>query len=459
MRRASDLRRGRQALVAALGLLCAGAVQAAASPGSLLALYTEALDHNAAYRAQAAQMQMIAELEPQAVGKLRPQLGVRGSYDHVHEDIDGSYYGVVDVASDDDFPVGLAGAQLTQALYRPELWIERDQAKLLRKQSQLALEGAQDQLLVGLVTAYFAVLAAEDNVVLTTAEKDAVLRQLEQARGRHAAGLATEADFQVASAQLSLKEAGLLDARTKVDAAYAALDVVAGRPVRNLLRLPETVTLAAPQPQRVEDWVERARTGNLEVLGARLGNKVAGQEVDKAQKLHWPKLDLVGRAFYLDSGGGLTGERIENEQRIGVSLSLPLYAGGAIDATVRQARAGEERAQALLSQAEAEAMRDARVAYLSCQAGLSRLPALTSAVQAARAAESAMRAGFDSGTQTSADVLRAVEARYEAERDLAAARYKYMLDSLRLKQVAGNLVVGDLAAIDRSLRPRTADAR
>jgi outer membrane protein len=450
--------------VAAVGSLWSAAALAVEpkiepKPAGLLALYADALDHNAAYRAQAAQLRMVAELEPQAAGRLLPQLGLRGSYDQVHEDINGSYYGVVQVDSSDDFPVGGAGAQLTQALYRPELWIERDQAKLRLQQAQLVLEAAQDQLLVSLVTTYFAVLAAEDNVALTGAEKDAVARQLEQARGRHAAGLATEADFQVASAQHSLTEAGLLEAKTKVEAAYAALDVVAGHPLRTLMRLPETVALAPPQPARVEDWVERARNHNLQVLEARLGSQVAQREVDRAHKLSWPKLDLVGRAFYLDSGGGLTGERVENEQRIGISLSLPLYAGGAIDATVRQAQAGEERSQALLSQAQAEAARDARVAFLSCQAGLSRLPALTSAVQAARAAESAIRSGFDAGTHTSAEVLRAVEARYEAERDLAAARYKFMLDSLRLKQVAGNLVVGDLSVIDRSLRPRTAAAR
>jgi NAD(P)-dependent dehydrogenase (short-subunit alcohol dehydrogenase family) len=74
------------------------------------------------------------------------------------------------------------------------------------------------------------------------------------------------------------------------------------------------------------------------------------------------------------------------------------------------------------------------------------------AVIAARASEEATMSGFDAGTRTNADVLRSLEERFDAERTYSDARYLYILDSLRLKLAAGNLVASDLAPFDRLLR-------
>lgn len=449
----------RIAVAISLGLALATSVVAAPKPAvppgvptGLVTLYADALDGNQTYQARLAEFRIAAELEPQAHGKLLPQVGLRGSYDYVHEDIEGTFFGVVDVENKDEFPSGLIGAQLTQALYRPELWIDRDQAKKRVTQARFALDEAEDFLLVAVATAYFASLAAEDNQRLTRAEKDAVTRQFEQIDGRFQAGLATEADFQTASAQRALVEAKLIESQTAIEVSYTALEVIVGRPARRLRVLPENVVLASPEPQRVDEWAQRAREQNQKVLAIRFGREVAELEIDKALKLRWPKLDLISRGGYLDSGGGLTGDRTELEGRIGLSLSVPIYSGGQIESAVRAAEAGEARAQALLLQAQAEAARDARISFLNCQVGLARIPALKTAVDAARAAESATQAGYEAGTQTTADLLRSVEARYKAERELAGARYKFMLDTLQLKFAAGNLANSDLARFDRLLR-------
>ena len=47
--------------------------------------------------------------------------------------------------------------------------------------------------------------------------------------------------------------------------------------------------------------------------------------------------------------------------------------------------------------------------------------------------------------------MTAVERRFAAERDFALARYQVLLSSLRLKLLAGNLLVADLAQINRIL--------
>jgi outer membrane protein len=74
--------------------------------------------------------------------------------------------------------------------------------------------------------------------------------------------------------------------------------------------------------------------------------------------------------------------------------------------------------------------------------------ALTQAVRSARSAKEAIEAGFQVGTRTSVDVLDADREVFRSLRDHAVARYRYVLDVLRLKQAAGTLSEDDLQGIN-----------
>jgi len=58
------------------------------------------------------------------------------------------------------------------------------------------------------------------------------------------------------------------------------------------------------------------------------------------------------------------------------------------------------------------------------------------------------RAGFRVGTRTAVDVLNALRDLYAAQRDLADARYNYVVSRLRLKQAAGTLTVDDVRMVN-----------
>ncbi|MGQ0620906.1 MAG: TolC family outer membrane protein [Panacagrimonas sp.] len=440
--------------MALLALASMGAAaQTGSAPADLIEVYAEALKNNAPFQARLAEFEIISQGERVTHGRLLPQVGLRAGYDYIYEEIEGDYFGFPNVKSDADFGRALFGVGLTQALYRPDLWIEQDQAELRKTQGRFQLDSQEDTLLIAVASAYFAVLGSRDSARFAQAELAAVQRQLDQVRGRFDAGLATEADYQAAKAQQSLVAADLAEAQSRVEMAYAVLDTAAGKPFRNLKVLPEGMVLSRPDPPNVADWIERSKLQNLNVLAARSSLELAKMDYEKARKARWPKVNAAAAAYYLDSGGGVTGEREEVEERIGVQLDLPLYSGGSVTAAIALAEAGTARAQALLDAAVAAAGREAQIAYLDSMAGIARVPALKDGVAAARSAESAISAGFDAGTRTTSEVLEAVEKRFEVERDYAAARYKFMLDSLRLKQAAGNLANADLSQFDRLLRP------
>lgn len=442
------------ALFASMLIPCAATAQPVGSsaPAGLIQVYGDALKNNAAFRARLAQFEAINQVHEQARGQLLPQVGLRATYDYVHEEIQGQYFGIVDVDNEDDFDRSLIGVQLTQPLYRPELLISRDQAELARTQARFQLDTEEDALLLAVAETYFAVLSAQDLSAFAKAEREALARQLEQVQTRHAAGLVTDAELRAAQAQQARAEVGALEAETGLQAAQATLELIAGKPYARLKTLPEGMVLTRPEPARMSDWVERARTQSLAVLSAQVSTQIAALEVDKAHKLRWPRFDAAASAYRLESGGGLQGDREETEGRVGLQLSMPIYSGGSVSAAIAEAEARRVAAEALFDAAVATSARDAQLAFHAANNGMTRVPAQRTALDAAREAEAATAGGFDAGTRTTADVLRAIKDRFEAEREYSTARYEFMLDSLRLKRAAGNLANADLIRFDRLLR-------
>jgi outer membrane protein len=60
---------------------------------------------------------------------------------------------------------------------------------------------------------------------------------------------------------------------------------------------------------------------------------------------------------------------------------------------------------------------------------------------------------LDVGVRTNLDVLDAEQQVLSARRDLAGARYEYLLSILSLKAAVGSLSPDDLAELDQHLKP------
>ncbi len=424
----------------------------AAEPVDLLAICNDALNLNPRYAAARAEYLAARELVPIATGKLLPQFGLTGQANYVHHRVQGDYYGLVDIDRADDYESYQYGAVLEQALYRPDLFIGKTQAELRVRAASYALEAAQDELLIGVAEAYFAVLAAYDGQTSAAAAERSFGEQVDMLQSRVDAGLTTEAELKAAQARYELAQADQLEAANAIQTSTAWLESLTGKRYPQLKRLPEELRLLPPQPQDEQVWIARAEAANAAVLAQRAAAEAAKLDRERAQKAGWPRVSLNGMMVRLDNGGGVSGERDDQYDRIGVNVEVPIYSGGQLSAGVRQSAELQKRAEALVADVTAKAVRDTRLAYLNSLSGLQRVNALQRVVEASRASEQAARAGYDAGTRSSTDVLEALEQRYRAERDYALARYKAVVNALRLKQQAGQLLTADLAQVSRMLR-------
>lgn len=86
--------------------------------------------------------------------------------------------------------------------------------------------------------------------------------------------------------------------------------------------------------------------------------------------------------------------------------------------------------------------------YSGTVSGLAKVQALELAVKSSEQALESTKMGFKAGMRSNVDILNAEEQLYTSRRDLAEAKYVYLLSRLRLKAAAGQLSEADMGEVD-----------
>ena len=126
---------------------------------------------------------------------------------------------------------------------------------------------------------------------------------------------------------------------------------------------------------------------------------------------------------------------------------MPIFSGGTTQGRVNQSVALEERARSNLEQARRATTVGTREQFLNVVTGIARIKALEQAVKSNDLALYSARKGQEAGLRTSFDVLNAQQLLFAARRDLAQARYDYVLARLRLRAMIGALNIDDVALV------------
>ena len=98
----------------------------------------------------------------------------------------------------------------------------------------------------------------------------------------------------------------------------------------------------------------------------------------------------------------------------------------------------------------------ARSLHMTVMSDVSRVAAQKQSIVSSQSALDATQAGYEVGTRNIVDVLNARNNLFGAQRDYANSRYDYIINSLRLKEVAGTLSPEDIATLEGFLLPPAA---
>ena len=351
---------------------------------------------------------------------------------------------------------------LRQSLYAQSNYENLDIARGQVSQAEAIYNGAYQDFLVRVAGGYFGVLTAQDGVIFAEAEERALQRQFEQAEQRFEVGLTAVTDVHESRAQYDNARARAIVSRNNLADRKQVIYELTGQYFEEYDPLQDVLPLVRPLPDNAQEWVDMAMLYNPTVVAAHNGVDIADATVQLQRSGHYPSLDLTGSISRFTNNEFIIRDDFQNplfttdltndDKRIGIQLSVPIYQGGVVSSRTRQARYILNAVNEDLDRQQRSAVRQTNNAYRAVIAGIEQVGAFGQAMISAEAALEATQAGFEVGTRTIVDVLIAQQRYFSAQRDNSLARHTYIVDHLRLKAAAGLLEEGDLQKVNSILK-------
>ena len=319
--------------------------------------------------------------------------------------------------------------------------------------SRSRFTGQSQQLIVRLVEAYFRTLLAQHQLTLAQAQLDSLTELKRVNESMLLKGEGTTTDVLETQSRHALAQAGLIEAQDEFTVAQLQLEAIIGMEATQLHYLsdvfrPETVFLPD-----FDEWHAIAIDRNAELVTQRHIVQSGKEEIRRSYAGHTPRVDFVASLSRNKSASFITFDRDVELATVGVEVTLPLYAGGRVNAQTVQAKANHARAEA-----ELEAMRDGVLVELRRQyqlvlSSVRRIESLELAVESAKLLIHATEQSIRGGIRINLDLLDAQQQLFNSQLNLAEAKYNFLLAYLRLNLAAGTLVLDDLRKIASYFEP------
>ncbi|MCL2345511.1 MAG: TolC family outer membrane protein [Desulfobulbus sp.] len=341
---------------------------------------------------------------------------------------------------------------LTQPIFDLGVYQKWRQSQDAERKQTASYAAAQQDLMLRTAIAYLSILAAQDQIELTEAERRATEQQMELVRARFQSGQKSQVDVSEVQARLDLQQANTLLAHNDyLDKQQALLEIIGFGNVK-LRRVRKDLPLDLPEPNDPQIWLRTALEQNWSLRAAAAAVSIAEREAKVQKAGYWPNLGLQVTTGRNETGGSLFGGGSTiADTRVLLNLNVPLFQSGY---TYGMSHAAVERlraAQSDLSLARRKVQRQVFSSYQNIIIGIDRIKALDSSVRSFELTLEQKQAGFKAGLNDNVSVLDTMRNLYNAKRQQAEAVYNFLLDGLKLKQAAGTLNAADIAAISQKI--------
>ena len=433
---------------------------------TLIDIYELALENDALLKSRVAQYNADIELEKLALAPLLPQ--ARAGYTFTDSETETTSpnlfldeeggLNTIDVTSTRDTDTDGYDVSLSQTLFDLSAWFNWRAGKETTQQARATLSAAQQDLIVRVVQSYFGVLRAQDNLRASQAQERAFERQLEQTRQRFEVGLIAITDVYEAEAARDLAQVTRIVDENNVAVAKENLSVLTGQTPGSLYVLGESFDPRPPEPADRSEWVDFALENNNQLAAARFAEEAARQNATAFKMGHAPKVTASYRYQDTETTGTIVQDRNspflfdpdseQTNETWQIRLDVPLFAGGAISANRRRAAEQFNTARESRINLTRTTVTQARSLHMTVMSDVSRVMARKQSIVSSQSALDATQAGYEVGTRNIVDVLNAQNKLFAAQRDYANSRYDFVINSLRLKEVAGTLSPEDIATLE-----------
>jgi outer membrane protein len=425
--------------LAAAVLMCSVSAPALAqvSQDTLAEAVDSAIGNNPELMAQRKIRAFADENLNQAEAQMGPQLNLNGSF--------GAEYTTVGrqvTSASGTFPYdgeqqrATLGLQARQSLWSGgSLTAQRDQAMAGVTAAQAELIGAEQNLVLQVVTVFMDVRRAEREVEIRGRNVSSLGQQVKAARDRFDVGDVTRTDVAQAEAREGASKAELAAATSRRARARADYEQVVGRPPVQLAAPPQSPVL----PASLDEAIAVARANNPAVAAARARETQSERGVDIARGRLAPQFDLVGNAGFVESRQDDT----FRDSNVGLvaEFRFPLFDSGLLQSRTRGAQLEADRARYDRMAVERSITAQVTASWNQLIAAREEIAASTSRVSAAEIALEGAEQELAVGERITLDVL-------DQERELLEAQLG-QVDAERAAYMAAH----ELLAAMGELRP------
>ena len=424
------------------------------SSENLLDIYNEALENDPTFRSAEYSYLADKEIVVQGRAALMPSVTLSGATNW------NEYYQNDQLQQ--EYNSFSKSARVSQPLFRLDTWFNFKRSKSLTNASEAEFAYEQQSLLVRTAELYFGVLRAIDNLNASVSEEKAIKKQLDQAQQRYEVGLSAITGVQEAQLAFDLSKAARINNEGNLFSAREALNALIGREIFSLDQLGDNLQISSTFPNSKEEWVQLALKNNYQLKASYLRKDAAKSNARSAASNHLPKIDIVGSGSESETnqfnyegfsinGQGIPVPAVTGRRNYSIQLSMPLFQGGAVNSRRKQAYSQYNQADENTLFTERRIIQEVRSQFSNVNTLVANVTAQTQAVISATSALEATQVGYKVGTRNIVDLLQAEKNLYSAEKNLANAKYDYILANLRLALAAGTIDPSNIVEINNLL--------
>jgi TolC family type I secretion outer membrane protein len=434
--------------VAAVAMALVAALGGRAAAQTIDDAMAEAYRSNPQLLSARAQLRALDETVPAALSGWRPTVTVNGSIGKAFDTLrsrsnttPGPDYRttILDRYRTPDS----ASLQLTQPLYRGgQTLAATSQAENNVQAGRAALVSTEQTVLLQAATAYTNLLRDQATLDLSINNEQVLRAQLDQTQNQFQVGQVTRTDVAQSEARLEQGIAARIQAEGNLASSRASYEQVIGLPAPARVTPPH---LPPVLPRTEAEVRAQSGAGNPDIVTARYNEKAAADAVDGFLGQKLPQVNLTGIVQRNTETGGGTGRgQQQDDATVALTVTLPLYQAGLVDAQARQAKqtAGQRRIDIQTQQRSTvttavqnwDALNTARAQIQSFQAQ----------VHASEIALEGIQQEQRVGLRTVIEVLNAEQDLFGARVSLVSSQRDEVVSAYQLAASVGQLLAANL---------------
>lgn len=308
------------------------------------------------------------------------------------------------------------------------------------KAAQNSLSNIEQNILLEASTAYLDVLQNRAIVELQKNNEELLLKKLEETKERFNVGEVTRTDVSQAEARHSQAISDRIASEGNLQASVATYIELIGKEPTDLS---EPVEMIKYLPSSYDEALNVALKNNYTIKEAQHIYASKGYEVYANTGALFPTISLDGSIGRNKAEQGEIDTTTENAEW-GVNLSIPLYAGGATRAKIRQSKYQKWQAQEGVLEAKRAVKASVLSAWEYMKSNESQLKAIEAQIEANTIALEGVQKEEALGNRTILDVLDSYQELLNSKVNDVKARRTYYVSAMNLLASMGKMTAKEL---------------